>query len=305
MLNHEDKTINQFINAKFPNDKKEELAKKIIGAKFPINNKENFDENLAWSKFKEKVNHNTTSKKKNIKQRTYISIAASIILLIGISVFTYLSTNNKNKFAEFNSMQEIKELVLPDGSIVTLNRNSSIKFPKKFASKNRLVEFTGEAFFKISKNKNKPFIIKSNNAKITVLGTSFNVNSKNKKNILVTVKTGKVKFEKKNKEHLILIAGETGEIKNSKILKKKNLNKNFLSWKTKQFEYYGEKLSKVISDFNDVYQVNITTSTTDINNLQITTTINGKDVYVALNIICQANNLKYTTNKNNILISKK
>ena len=313
MLNKENKIINDFINGTLSPEKAKKLSNmikdkennKYFTKKENSNYTEQFDVDAAWKKFSNK-NINTKTIKRN-KKNNFMRIAASTILLVGVSIIGYfVSSNvfNNDKYSEINSKNELKEVILPDGSIVSLNKNSNIKFPEVFGNK-RIVEFSGEGFFKISKNPKSPFIIKSNNSEISVLGTSFNVNAKDKKNISVTVKTGKVKFAKNKNEHVILVAGEFGEIKNNNLSKSKNLNKNFLSWKTKQFIYKNDKLKKVISDFNKVYNVNIATSSADIEDLLISTTIKNKTINMALDIICKSNNLQYSKNKNKIIISKK
>jgi ferric-dicitrate binding protein FerR (iron transport regulator) len=65
--------------------------------------------------------------------------------------------------------------VLPDGSKVWLNAASSIRYPTAFAGNERRVEITGEAYFEVTKNPEKPFIVVTDQASVTVLGTHFNV----------------------------------------------------------------------------------------------------------------------------------
>jgi len=311
MSHIENKILTEFINGTLPKDKMKEISsliEKEMKDK-PIDKSKDiqFDADFAWDKFSKKINVPKNKEKRIGKNYNFMRIAASIVLLIGISVLGYfISTNinNKTQYSEINSLQNLNEVSLPDGSIVSLNKNSTIKFPKTF-NKSRIVEFSGEAFFKITKNPKSPFIIKSNNSEITVLGTSFNVDAKSKKDISVTVATGKVKLAKNKKEHVILVAGEFGEIKNNSLSKNKNSNKNFLSWKTKHFEYNGDKLKKVISDFNKVYGVGISVSSADIEDLPISTPFDNKPIEVALDIICKLHNLKYTKSDNNFIISKK
>jgi transmembrane sensor len=69
------------------------------------------------------------------------------------------------------------QLSLADGTKVWLNAASSITFPTRFTGSKREVSITGEVYFEVSKNKGKPFIVKSSTDEITVLGTAFNVNS--------------------------------------------------------------------------------------------------------------------------------
>jgi len=69
------------------------------------------------------------------------------------------------------------EIVLPDGTHVTLNAASSLAYPVVFAGNERVVELTGEAYFEVSKDKTRPFKVKSNSQTVTVLGTHFNINA--------------------------------------------------------------------------------------------------------------------------------
>lgn len=67
------------------------------------------------------------------------------------------------------------QLTLADGTEVTLNSASSIRFPAAFGGSSRTVSITGEAYFEVAANKNKPFIVEASGAKIKVLGTHFNI----------------------------------------------------------------------------------------------------------------------------------
>ncbi|MBL7698264.1 MAG: FecR family protein [Chitinophagaceae bacterium] len=69
------------------------------------------------------------------------------------------------------------KLILPDGSKVWLNAASSIRFPTEFTEDRRIVTITGEVYFEVAKNPRQPFIVKTYAEDITVVGTSFNVNS--------------------------------------------------------------------------------------------------------------------------------
>jgi ferric-dicitrate binding protein FerR (iron transport regulator) len=69
------------------------------------------------------------------------------------------------------------KLILPDGTKVWLNAASSITYPTIFAEDRRVVSITGEVYFEVTKNARKPFTVRTYSDEITVLGTSFNVNS--------------------------------------------------------------------------------------------------------------------------------
>jgi len=313
MSQKESQTISDFINGTLSEEKRNRVSNQIKNHsikgetnKMKANNKNTFDANKAWVKFKDGIENNKTitSLKKPIFKIQ--NVAASIIILIGITISGYFLIDNfsKTQFAEISSGNKIKEITLPDGSLITLNNNSTMKFPEKFSNVNRTVEFSGEGFFEIEKNPEKPFIIKSNNAEITVLGTSFNVSASVQNEIKVTVKTGKVKLSKNKKKNIILNPEEEGKIENNKLYKTKNIDKNYLSWKTKCFEYNGEQLRKVIDDFNKVYKANIIIEDTETAKLPIVSNPQNKTLEVALEIICSANNLKFKQENNKIIISK-
>ena len=141
----------------------------------------------------------------------YIAVAASLLLLMGISYFWINSTLqlNKNMFTSITDVttviqtkeQEIKQIILPDGTKLHINSESSIKYDKnQFNQKKREVWLEGEAFFEVAKNPEKPFVIHHKNLQTEVKGTSFNVRAYDELgNICVSVKTGHVEVKEGNK----------------------------------------------------------------------------------------------------------
>jgi ferric-dicitrate binding protein FerR (iron transport regulator) len=106
------------------------------------------------------------------------SVAAVLIvgLLAGSAITRlFLFTKNASEQLVFNTPRGEKSMVtLPDGSEVWLNANSRLVY-NSFTSKHRQVELKGEAFFKVAHNEKAPFVVKTNECDIKVLGTSFNV----------------------------------------------------------------------------------------------------------------------------------
>jgi hypothetical protein len=106
------------------------------------------------------------------------------------------------------------DIVLSDGTKVYLNAASSLKFPNTFKGSDRAVILTGEAFFEVAKNKQKPFIVNANGMEIKVLGTHFNVMAyDDEKNIQTTLVEGAVELKGKNAKAL-LKPGEQGSFSN-------------------------------------------------------------------------------------------
>lgn len=109
--------------------------------------------------------------------------AACMALLAGTAWFGLRQSKRKvNDLANeiawvqvINTDQEIKRIILPDSSQVALNKGSHIRYQQTFEEKERMVELTGEAFFDVTHDIHKPFIVKAGNAAATVYGTAFNV----------------------------------------------------------------------------------------------------------------------------------
>jgi transmembrane sensor len=129
--------------------------------------------------------------------------------------------------------QVINEYILPDGSVVALNSNSKLVFPKQFKGDTREVTIEGEAFFDVKPNAEKPFIINAGNAQVKVVGTSFNVCAyPETETVEVVVETGKVQVISKNNEltarlnEVFLVPGEKGTL----------FNKSSAFWKNRKIK---------------------------------------------------------------------
>lgn len=104
------------------------------------------------------------------------------------------------------------QVTLPDGTSVWLNAASSLTYPVTFTQTERMVELTGEAYFEVAKNKNKPFIVSSRGMTVRVLGTHFNINSySDEKALVTTLLEGSIRLGYKT-SGVILTPGEQASI---------------------------------------------------------------------------------------------
>lgn len=140
------------------------------------------------------VNDRIYKQKRRLFIRSAIGVAASIILLVAFSlgIYKYTALNSQPTYLTLVTKNGQKaSITLSDGSVVTLNGGSVLKYPEEFGQK-REVSLKGEAFFEVAKDKKHPFVISSGNFNTTVLGTSFNVKAYEGETQSVTVATGKV-----------------------------------------------------------------------------------------------------------------
>jgi ferric-dicitrate binding protein FerR (iron transport regulator) len=219
--------------------------------------KEKINVDSAW----ELVNTRTINKNATLKKYlAYSAIAASII--IAFALFLNPFNNNVSTQQIVQTINTIEHVDLTDGSIIDINRHSTLSYPEQFNSKVRNVTLTGEAFFEVSKEKKRPFIIHTDNMNIRVLGTSFNIKAYPKSTINeVTVENGMVEVSSVNgmSKPIVLKAGDKAifHTENNSLIKVTNNNPNFLSWKTKELIFKNEKLSNALSLIEEVYNVNI------------------------------------------------
>ncbi|HCY41621.1 MAG TPA: hypothetical protein DHV48_09750 [Prolixibacteraceae bacterium] len=254
----------------------------------------------AWEKVQDRIHRKPESK--TILFRRFISnplmrIAAAILVAALLSVAGYETFFNQNatvRQLEISSTgQQINSFTLPDGTLVSLNSNTRLKYPKKFGKKTREVTIEGEAFFEVKPNKNKPFIIHAGNAQIKVLGTSFNVSAYPSARLVeVIVETGKVQVLNtmtvtKQNDELILTPGEKGTLiySSNALLKTTNQDPNFMAWKTRNLTFRATSLGEVIDNLEKVYKVNIRLDDPNLSGLLLTAQFNDYSLGFILKVI--------------------
>lgn len=150
-------------------------------------------------------------------------------------------------------------IVLADGTKVYLNAVSSIKYPTQFNGNQRVVELEGEAYFEVAKNKKKPFIVKSNNQAIEVLGTHFNVHAyDNEAVVKTTLLEGSVAIIYKNQK-AILKPGQQSNISDNfnKIAIREVDTETAIAWKNGRFKFDNADLKTVMKQLERWYGIKV------------------------------------------------
>ncbi len=152
-----------------------------------------------------------------------------------------------------------KKVVLPDGSIVILNAESSLAYPEKFTDSIRQVTLVGEAFFDVKKDVSRPFIVHAEDIKIKVLGTSFNVKSYLRdKSIETTLVTGKVEVIREKAEMPIILSPSQRAVfdKEKSNIKIDKVNaENVIAWRQGKLVFDQTPLRQVVLDLNRKYNI--------------------------------------------------
>lgn len=151
------------------------------------------------------------------------------------------------------------KLILADGSKVWLNASSSLHFPTAFTGKERNVELTGEAYFEVAKNKEKPFRVNVNGMQVEVLGTHFNVNAYADENSIKTsLLEGSVKIKRGSVSGLLKPGqqGVLGNNNNDLKIKKVNMDE-VVAWKNGLFQFDGADIKTIMLEIGRWYNVDI------------------------------------------------
>lgn len=219
----------------------------------------------------QKINQRiSTSKESTFSLKKYwlrYAVAASVIgfLAFWAAHIVYESENIQKKeasgiYAQLTTQEnEQKELTLSDGTLITLNENSILKYPKTFQTEGeRKVELMGEAFFEVAKDSLRPFIALSENIETIVLGTSFNIDARPEAdNIEVALVEGKVEIGTREKEKLeILEPNEKFTFsKKNKIAQKSSFNGNLsYAWKETIILFEKAPVREVIDVLSEKYE---------------------------------------------------
>lgn len=186
---------------------------------------------------------------------------AAFIILVVLSGFAIKEVYSRIEQANITYIEVIaadkerKEIILPDGSTVVLNACSSLRYPDKFITQNRVVEIKGEAFFEVSKDKSHPFIVHTDEGMVKVLGTSFDVKAyKEDKLFSVSVKTGKV--EVKMEESLMRLLPNECLIynkENGEITKRKDNVERVTSWMQGGLYFNDTPIQSIILELERMY----------------------------------------------------
>ena len=246
------------------------------------------NEDQAWQKFQKRV-HKTPIRRSNW---TLARIAASFIIVAGLGFLAYLLLNDPVEQVAVVAQQEVLIDTIPDGSVVTLNKSSSLSYPSKFNKGSRNVVLKGEAFFNVVPDKKKPFIVTVNDLQVTVVGTSFNIKSLNGITEVV-VETGTVRIsraqnaiELRANEKLIVNASDS-------VLEKEEVEDQLYKYyRTKEFVCDETPLWKLVQVINEAYNSKVVIGNPAIRDMSITTTFHNESLEQVLNVIGITFNIK-------------
>jgi len=274
----------------------EEKEEQIIEAGRILSEIETVDIISAFTKVQSQVSEGN----RKIQLVTILTRVAAVLfipLLIASSWLLYNKERNQDHSTTFVT-QEItcppgmrSQVILPDGSKVWLNSESTIKFRIPFSEDIRKVDLIGEAFFDITKNPKQPFIVKSANVGVKVYGTRFNYKAyQEDKNIEVILEEGSVGLtvnEERMYKKTRLIPGDhavIAKVNNAVDIKNENIDK-YIAWHTGKLVFENTPMREVALMLERWYGIEVIVQNAEIMDYSFTTTFDNESLFEVIELI--------------------
>lgn len=306
---NEDSSWEEFAIESFTNAKLVENAKALLLGFYLL------EEKISDSEIENQLlilkSQQTAFKRINYKNYKIYLTGLIIGLIFSIYYFNFSNRINgdlpkinfapKGLIEQVNNSDSPKLITLSDGSSVLLQPKSSLSYSKDFDISKREVFLKGEAFFEVSKNPKKPFLVFSNEIITQVYGTSFRVIAFDElEDVKVIVKTGKVKVRNANEKNtgklseITLLPNQAARyIKIDKSFQKvpqialnKNIETSLTSIEKLSFEFEDTPIKQVFSTIQEVYNLRIEYPSELLSECFVTTSLNDVPLPEKLKILC-------------------
>ncbi|NJN27350.1 MAG: DUF4974 domain-containing protein [Cyclobacteriaceae bacterium] len=243
----------------------------------------------------------------------WISKAAAILLIPVLAFLFYtLSVNTKLANQIITVSVDSLEVVAPigsrtvvelsDGSVVHLNYGSRMKYPQNFSGETRRVHLSGEGYFEVAHNPNKPFVVSAGQMEIKAVGTEFNVNAYPENiDIATTLVEGKVLLEKKVADHTSRQIGamKPGQhvnfnINTGKIVSNTGNIDKYIAWKDGKMVFDNESIEGVAQRLSRMFNVDIQVEN-EAKEYKYTVTFVDEPLFQILELLTLATPISYKT----------
>ncbi|MGL1886819.1 MAG: FecR domain-containing protein [Reichenbachiella sp.] len=257
----------------------------------------------AWDKFTDTNQIDSTSKVIKLAiPKTTLKYAASVLVLI-VAGWFYFSNEIDPQLTTIAAHEAAIPIQLADGSTVTINKSSSLSYPEKFNTEQRVVQLIGEAYFDVTPSSSRPFVIEMEDANVTVIGTAFNIKS-SPESITLSVDEGKVSLSSFGK-NIFVSAGQSIVVdlnthQFSKLITYNSNEHNF--WRTKSLRFNNTKLIDAVQSINSAYKSQISLESENIENCRISVSFEDEDLDNILQIVSSTLGLEVSDINNQIIL---
>jgi ferric-dicitrate binding protein FerR (iron transport regulator) len=200
-------------------------------------------------------------------------------------------------------------LLLADHTKVWLNSETELHFPADFSGNERRVYLTkGEAFFEVTEDKEKPFIVSLPEGDITVFGTRFNITHYDESPLSVVLVAGSIGFTLPDGKSTTLQPSEklVYEAANSDVSVEKTDTALYTAWTEHLFVFEGQTLKEIMTTLSRWYNFSFTFDSEDIQSIRLSGRLyRHQDLWILLKSYEETAEIKFEINGNNIIIQKK
>lgn len=273
-----------------------------------------FDLERGLRKLRSKITDATEAdirqKSRILSLKRILRIAASLLVLVSISVFIYRLSAPHNAKQQTDRITvsaqrgERKTFQLPDGSTVSLNSGATIQYPTAFSGDLRQIHLTGEAFFDVTTDKKRPFVVTTGGFETTVLGTSFAINHQAGR-FSVTVETGRVRVAKSGlHEEVILAKGQqaTFDSASDRFRKTAVVTAKYTDWKDHTLRFDEITVGEAFEKIEAWYDVTIQCDSAALLNRTIKGTYHNEPLQNVLDDLAYMIGITYTYQSADTLI---
>lgn len=269
------------------------------------------DEEYYWTLISNRINK--IEKKKKVRRffmnrLMRVGIAASLLLIIGFSLFVYLvPINNNIQLPVYSSLEGKTKILLTDSTVVWLRENSTLACLSDFSGKERRVKLNGVAFFEVKSDKNHPFIVEARDLNVKVHGTKFVVSAvQTQEDVVVGLEEGSVELISPTIESRFINPGEVAEYNNetSKLDVKEEDVAIYNSWMTNSISFNDRTLGYICKALSFKFGKSVEVDPSIATRYRYTFHVHDETLDELLEILTSVNPIQYEyVDSNSIYIS--
>jgi ferric-dicitrate binding protein FerR (iron transport regulator) len=272
------------------------------------------DKNVVWEQMSKKLAI-SPDMDKPVKNRVvfYVRWAAVFMILASLVFLIRLMIPDKTDKLTLLTLDSGKiktSVILPDSSVVSLDKNSILQYPAGFHGKYREVNLKGTAYFEVEADMQRPFIVYSHGAGVEVVGTAFYLATDTLSNIVnLIVTSGNVRFFNLQKRDSFILVHKNEkavfDVNKGLIYKERKYNPNEIVWKTGNFIFEEERLDHICDMLSAYYDTKITLSDTVMNDWRLTAGFHQQPLRNIIKAIETNFDINADTVNNTLVLSKK
>lgn len=249
---------------------------------------------------RKKIKSVTVVRKTNFVSLIAAACLASVIAIgsISLSIIERQKLNTQNSLSSVISTKEGEkaQILLPDSTVVVLNSGTTIHYDGNFNKKERIVELTGEAFFDVSTNHEKPFTVKLEHMNVIATGTRFNIFSySNEDRVETTLEEGVVKVSVSGADPIIMKSGEQVVyfVKTNRVRLSEVATDTYLSWKENKLRFNDTPFEEVLRRIGRKYNVTFEITSKDLLSLKYTATFIDESIEDVMQMLSAVSPITY------------